>query len=550
MKKTRRLEVLSQNGTEGKTIEEIIAIVLANRNVTTKEDREAFLHPSLATVNPKDVGITTTEIKKTVTRLQQAIEKKEKIVVFGDYDVDGITGTAILWETLYEKRAEVIPYIPHRVDEGYGLSIKGIENVLKEHTDTKIIITVDNGIVANEAVSFANKKGIEVIITDHHTKGEKDPDAFAIVHTTNLCGATVAWLLSKELKGKSDLTHLDLVSLATVADLVPLTGANRSVLKNGLPFLQKTSRVGLQALFFEAGIDPRNIGVYEIGHIIAPRLNAMGRLESAMDSLRLLCTRDKNRAQTLATQLGTTNRERQLLTQAASMHAIEQFNTHTKLKNLLFIASESYEEGIIGLVAGKLVEAYYRPAIVLSKGEKISKASARSVSGFNIIDFIRGSSGFLLNAGGHPMAAGFTIETEKIVAFQKALETLAEQILTEEHLTPVLKIDCELALSAISQKLYESLQQLSPFGMGNPEPTFLTKGVTIEDKKVIGQTRKHLKLKVRQENSPIFEAIAFNMAEKFSQLKPNTKIQIAYTVDENEWNRIKTLQLKIKELIV
>ncbi len=538
-------------------VQELINIILENRGIKTKKEIEQFLSPSLEMVSVDSVGINKNQLKKSLDRIKKAINRKEKIVVFGDYDVDGITGTAILWETLYALGADVSPYIPHRVEEGYGLSVKGVENVKYQMSNIKLIITVDNGIVANDAIDFANKNNIDVIITDHHTIGEKLPEAFSIVHTTSLCGAGVAWILSQNLKSqisnvkkkKDEDEHLDLVALATVADLVPLTGNNRILLKTGLEYLQKTTRIGLKELFKEAQIDPQKIGVYEIGHIIAPRLNAMGRLESAMDSLRLLCTKDKNRAKMLAEKLSKTNRERQLLTQAATLHAMESVKNQKNLKNLLFIVNESYEEGIIGLVAGKLVEQFYRPSIVVSRGEKVSKASARSVSGFNIIEFIREAQDLLINAGGHPMAAGFTIETEKIEKLQEALEKLAEVKVSNDHLTPILKIDCELDLESISKNLYDSLKKLSPFGMGNPEPTFVSKNVNVSDIRFIGREKNHIKFRFLTDQKKTIEAIAFSMADKAREIKIESLINIVYTIDENEWNGETNLQLKIKDFL-
>lgn len=556
-------------------IEDIVEIILKNRGITTKKEINAFFNTDISSVTTQTVGIDARQLTKALKRIQTAMENKEQIVVFGDYDVDGITGTAILWETLHAIGALVIPYIPSRMEEGYGLSVKGIENLTTEVSNVKLIITVDNGIVANEAVSFANKKGIDIIITDHHTPpaggGKKLPDAHSIVHTTALCGAGVAYLLAQEITNyKSQISnkskiqnpkyqipkdHLSLVALATVADLVPLTGANRVLLRFGLEELHKTTRPGLLALFKESDIEKENIGVYEIGHIIGPRLNAMGRLESAMDSLRLLCTKDRVRAMVLADTLSRTNKERQLLTQTAATHAINKFkNQSSKVKSkLLFIAHEEYEEGIIGLVAGKLVEEFYLPAVVLSIGKLHSKASARSIAGFNIIEFIRTSSDLLVNAGGHPMAAGFTIETQKIDILQKALEKLAEKQLEGEILQRVLKIDCEIPLTLVNDKLYQSLQKLSPFGMGNSEPTFMSK-VVVKDIKMVGREKSHLKLRVQGlENrekaiGTIFESIAFGQSEKGSKLNPGDKINIVYTISENEWNERKTLQLKIRDI--
>ncbi len=563
MKKWKTVNEL-KNKNKKVTVDDVLTLLLENRGLKTKEEIADFLHPELEQVTIDAVGIDTKQLKKALKRITKAIEKKEKIVVFGDYDVDGITGTAILWEALYALGAHVMPYIPHRVDEGYGLSIKGIENVqeqiLKQVQDDKgevqddkkgLIITVDNGIVANAAVDFAKKAGIDVIITDHHTVGVSLPKAHAIVHTTKVCGAAVGWLLAKEIATQfasaPEDRFLDLVALATVADLVPLTGQSRALLQAGLPYLRKTKRPGLQALFQEAQIDPHTIGVYEIGHIIGPRINAMGRLESAMDSLRLLCTNKSDRAKQLATTLGITNRERQLLTQSASLHAIEQIKSRGgKQKKLLFV-TENYEEGIIGLVAGKLVEAFYRPAIVLSKGEKISKASARSVGGFNIIEFIRSQMPLLINAGGHPMAAGFTIESGKISLLQEALEKAAEEMLTDELLIRSLHIDCELPLSFANQQLFDGLQVLAPFGMGNPEPVFVSKNVSLEHMMVIGRDKKHLKFYCKNDET-VIEAIAFGMGDQFNALQKEKSVTIAYTINENEWNGRKKIQLKIRDI--
>ena len=538
-------------------IKDLINILLVNRGAKTKKEIEEFLNPKLKNVSTNSVGINKKQLSKAVSRIQNAIKNKENIVVFGDYDVDGICGTAILWETLNSLGAKVMPYIPHRIDEGYGLSLAGISNLKSQISNVRLIITVDNGIVANKAVDFANDQDIDVIITDHHVPSKVLPKAFATVHTTKLCGTGVAYILSQEIQKILNTkclihnTHLELVALATVADLVPLKGANRTLLKFGLEQLQKTTRRGLLELFKEAGLQKDAIGVYEIGHMIAPRLNAMGRLEYAMDSLRLICTNNKKRAEDLAYLLGSTNKERQDLTLQNVLHAIERVKKQkSKVKNLLFIVHESYEQGVIGLVAGKLVEEFYKPAIVVSKGERYSKASARSVSGFNIIEFIRSASELLVDAGGHPMAAGFTVETTKLLKLQKVLEEKAELILTEDLLIRSLKIDCELPLEFIDINLYESLQKLAPFGMGNPEPVFISRNVVIEDIRLVGMEGKHLKINVKCQMSNVkFSAIGFGMGKMFSKIKIGDRIDIAYTIDINEWNGEQRLQLKIKYIM-
>ena len=548
--------------TKNLRIEEIISVVLANRGIKTKKEKEEFLNPDLSKVTPDSVGIDSKQLSLSLVRIKKAIENQEQIVVFGDYDVDGICGAAILWETLDSLGAKVLPYIPHRVEEGYGLSKVGISNLIRstssgQISNVKLIITVDNGIVANDAVEFAKKHLIDVIITDHHVAKAELPKAFAIVHTTKLCGAGVAYLLSQaifnfqfSISNKMPGDHLALVALATVADLVPLVGANRTLLKFGLEELRKTERPGLLALFEEAGIDKETIDTYEIGHVIAPRLNAMGRLESAMDSLRLLCTKDKQRAKKLALMLGSVNRERQMVTQDSVAHA-KSHVMENKLhdKKLLFVVHESYNPGVIGLVAGKLVEEFYRPAIVLSKGEKYTKASARSIAGFNMVEFIRSASEFLVDAGGHPMAAGFTVETEKIEDLKKKLEEMAEKLLGDESFVRKVRIDMELPFSFIGTELYEALEKLSPFGMANPKPVFLTKKVVIEDMRLVGADGKHVKLKVKSGKAE-FEAIAFGMGEKSSKFQMGDEVSIVYTIEEEVWNGNKKLQIKIKDAML
>lgn len=537
----------------GEFISKLIDHLLTNRKIVTPEDRETFLHPRLESLTPEFVGIDKKQLGKTVKRLSNAIEKKEKIIVFGDYDVDGITGTAILWETLYYLGAKTLPYIPHRLDEGYGLSLKGIENVKQENPDVSLIITVDNGIVANEAVEFANSLGIEVIITDHHTIGGELPKASSIVHTTKLCGAGVAYILTRELCKKRELPpledHLELAALGTVADLVPLLDGNRTIVKFGLKALSKTKRPGLIALFQEAALEVSTLGVYHIGHIIAPRLNAAGRLDTAMDSLRLLCTRDMKKAHELAALLGTTNRERQNVMFEATRHAVEYVRTqNSERKTILFIGHESYPEGVIGLVAGRLVEEFYRPAIVLSLRETHAKASARSITGFNMIEFLRSFPEDFVNVGGHPMAAGFTINIDIFETLKEKLEKKAEELLTEEILTRSLKIDCELHLSQVTKELYDAIQKLGTFGLANPEPVFSSYTVEVVEWKVIGKDGKHMRLIVKEGESPYFEAIAFGMAEQLRSLNVGDVVSMAYTIDENEWNGKKKLQLKVKDI--
>lgn len=503
------------------------------------KERGIDLHPKDPyALTTKDVEIHKPQLISAIKRIKEAIKQKESIVVYADYDADGITSGAIMWETLHHKGANVMPYIPHRVDEGYGLSIKGIDAV-RELYHPSLVITVDHGITAKEKVAYAKRMGIDVIVTDHHVKPKELPDC-TIVHTTKLCGAGVSWFLSKELSGK----HPELLALAaigTIADMIPLVGINRSIVKEGLAIINKTERVGLDALIKEAALTKVNIGTYDVSHILAPRLNAMGRIEHALDALRLLCTHRVDKAKELAQKLGLTNRERQQLTLDTALHAKNL--VPKTLKKIIFLAHETYNQGVIGLVAGKLVEEYYRPAVVISKGETFSKASARSIPGFNIVEAIRKSSDILVDVGGHPMAAGFTIETKNLPLLQKRLEDLADSELDEDKLTRKLKIDMEIPLEMVTEDLWDKLQELQPFGFGNPEPVFATKDVVVEDVRLVGNEGKHLKLQIAS-----LPAIAFGLGGMYGKIKQGETVDIAYTIDVDTWNGNKKLQLKIKDI--
>jgi single-stranded-DNA-specific exonuclease len=545
--------ILGTIGTHEYTDDEIIRELLINRGITTASQEAAFLHPkNPIDLTTKDVGIPEGEQHRAFQRIQKALKEKESIVVYTDYDADGITAGAVLWEALYDLGAHVMPYVPHRVDEGYGLSEKGIDRVQKEF-DATLIITVDHGITATSQVEYAKKHGIDVVVTDHHVKPEHYPDC-PLIHTTDLSGAGVSWFLAHKLLGANVEKSLDLLALATIgtiADMVPLVGANRSIVVYGMKELKKTKRSGVTALFKDAGITQEDISTSDVSHILAPRINAMGRLNHALDALRLLCTKKADRAASLAQVLSVTNKERQQLTIDTTMHAVNIFKKKeaATIPNILVVSDATYNQGVIGLVAGKLVETYYRPAIVISVGEVISKASIRSIRGFDIISFLRNHSSLLIDVGGHPMAAGFTIETKNIKKFTKEVEEAARKEITKTLLVQSVAIDIEIPLTAIRSSLYEKMADFSPFGLGNPEPVFATRGVTVESVRLIGAKQNHLKMKISHPsvNNP-FDVIGFGQGEWYGKMKQGMSIDIAYTIDKNEWNGTKTLQLKLRDI--
>jgi single-stranded-DNA-specific exonuclease len=536
---------------EGKgAIDDIISRILTERGIGTPQEKESFLHPrDPVEFTPADVEIDASGLTHALARIKKAIASHESVVVYADYDADGITAGAIMWEALFALGARVMPYIPHRADEGYGLSVKGIDAV-REQFDPALIITVDHGITAHEKVAYAKSLGIDVVVTDHHVKPETLPEC-DIVHTTKLAGSGVSWFVAKELlkEPHPSIAH-DLVTFAaigTIADLVPLNGPNRSIAKYGLAALNKTTRVGLTALIKDAGLTKGMLGTYDISHVLAPRLNAMGRLEHALDALRLLCARREDKATLLAEKLGLTNKERQQITEDSTLHALSSLPKDFS-KKLIFMAHESYNQGIIGLVAGRLTERYYRPSIILSKGPDVSKASARSIAGFNIIEAIRTCADILVDAGGHPMAAGFTVETKYLPQLQERLEAHAEASITEEILTRMVKIDAAVPMSLVSESLWKKLQDFAPFGFGNSEPVFASMAVSIVDLRLVGATGKHLKLQLADAKDNRFDAIAFGMGEQLPAFVAKPKVDVAYTIDMNEWNGKRKVQLKVRDI--
>jgi len=531
--------------------EEIIKILLFNRGLKTPKEIDNFLNPKKPEeLSLKEIGIDSLEMKKAVKRIREAIEKKEKIIVYGDYDADGLSGTAILWEALHSSKAQVLPFIPRRED-GYGLKVEKIKELAKEGVN--LIITVDQGIVAHEQVEEANKLDIDVIITDHHILSDKKPKALAIIHTTQLAGCGVAWFLAQELffafKGEKNEKGLDLVTIGTIADMVPLLGPNRCLMKYGLKLLRKTKRPGLLALYDFAGLKKETIDTFEVSYIIGPRLNAVGRMDDPMEALRLICTPNEARAINLAQNINQKNEERKSLMEKMTIYARDLWLKEDQAKSLIFIDHESFHEGVIGLVAGKLMDEFYRPTVIISRGEKFSKGSARSINEFNIIEAVRSCAIFLGPHGGHPKAAGFTIETEKITLFKDKLALLAEEKLKDQKLSPTLRVDLELELENLTFEFYKELAKFEPFGEGNPQPVFLTREVEVEDARTVGKAKNHLSLKLRSLNGKIvFEGIGFNLGNFYSDLRPNKKIDLVYQLFLDEWHDQKRLKLKLKDL--
>lgn len=549
-KDAKKWEVLS--GSQVSDIKYLVSLLLKNRGIKTDGDKKEFLNPTdPMKIDIEDLGVDPNSVKKAVDRIKLAKKNGEHVIIYGDYDADGITGTATLWETLHDLGVFVLPHIPERFSEGYGLNLNSVKKLKEEDPKVTLIITVDHGITAADKIPEVKKLGIDMIITDHHQKGEKLPRPLALIYTPVVSGSALAWFFSRELviKFKAPLlgvtSRLELAAIGTIADQLPLTGVNRSIAKYGLSFLGKTKRPGLIALYKSAGIT--DVGPYEVGFIIAPRINSMGRLRHGLESLRLLCTTDKLRAMRLAVDVGEVNSQRQNIVDKVVEHALERAGE--KIPYVIVLSDESYHEGVIGLAAAKLVEKFYRPSIVISKKEDVSKASARSIAGFNIIEAIRKLDKYYIEGGGHPMAAGFSIETKNIAIFTKKINQLAGKILTDDILQRRLRIDCEINFDLLTRQLLNEVSLFGPTGIGNPEPVFISKNAEVLDTRLVGKDGKHVKLKIKQ-NEHILDSIYFGGGEIYSKLTPGTKVDVVYSLEENVWNGYRNLQLKVKDLVL
>jgi single-stranded-DNA-specific exonuclease len=533
--------------TDQMTSNEIIDLLLKKRGV---KDKEEFLNPhSPLTMNLSDFGYTK-EIKKVIGMLKKIKDEDKMIVVYTDYDADGITGGTILWETLFLLGFKTMPYVPHRQKEGYGFSVIGIDNVKKEYNPA-LIISVDHGITAVEQIKYAKSIGIPVVVTDHHLKGDVIPeDAEAIFHIPALSGSGVAYFFSKllfdtfgkesknftMLKNHFQTEYLALASIGSIADLVPLVGPTKSIVKFGLEACSKTSRVGLCHIIKEAGIEGKKITPYEVGFIIAPRINAIGRLEHAMDALRLLCTPKEEIALELASKVGETNTQRQDLVKKAVEEAKKEVEAMGTIPNIIVLQSDKWHEGIIGLIASKMTEKYFRPTIVMTKSEGFYKGSARSIPSFHITNFLKDLQPYLVSVGGHAQAGGFSIEEDKLKSFTKEVGKKGKELIKEEDLVKTVEADLRLPLSKITYGLVKLTEKLQPFGIGNPQPTFYS-NARLLDAKLFGKKNEHLKIVVQDPDvrSYPLELIAFSAADKFSTLSRGKDINVVYQVEIDRW---------------
>lgn len=538
---------------------DILATLLYQRGVQDPENVTNFLHDDY----PHGLHDPSTMkgMPEASKRIAHAIAEQEPIVVYGDYDTDGITSTSLLYHALTAMGATVQAYIPHREREGYGLNIQAIEHLANQ--GIRILITVDCGISNSDEVARANALGLDVIVTDHHTPPATLPPALAIVNPKQpgcpypykqLAGVGIAFKLVQSLvkyglraslRGRD---MLELVALGTVADIAPLNGENRILVKAGIKAINMTERPGLRALLKAAGIGEQSIDSRTIGFWLAPRLNAAGRMDDAREAYDLLLAEDPVQAEQLASELNKKNRQRQIITEEIQTIVRNEVEGHHKhLQKLIVFAGEGFPSGIVGLVAGKLVAEWSRPVVLLARGETESVGSARSVTGFNIIEALTSCSDLFEHFGGHSMAAGLTIKNVRLPELEQRLLALAEQNLTDAMLIPTLDIDVAVGMHDITWDMFHQLESLEPFGSENHQPVFMSHAVQVSDIRSIGSQGQHLKFRVRTHGTQPLDAIAFKLGHLAEPLQKHPTIDIAYTLECQEWNNQRSLQLNIKD---
>jgi len=551
---------------KGKNYSRVLLQLLKNRGISSEKEIEEFLSFDYEKDIPNPFLFA--DMEKAVTRIITAREKKEKIAVFGDYDADGVTATAVVIQALNSLGFnEVIPYIPDRQLEGYGMNASALEFLGKNGVN--LVITVDCGITSVEEVSLAKQAGIDVIITDHHHVPSELPQALAIInpHKKNstypfreLSGVGVAFKLVSALyqKIKPEESEqlkwlLDLVVIGTIADCVPLLGENRVLVKYGLIVLSKTKRAGLLEMFKvgRIAIDENNLpDTQKVAFQISPRINAAGRMDHASVSLNLILEKEKAKARDLALEVEDSNQYRQKITGEIVREISVLAENSFKDKKLIFAHNEHWRVGILGLIAGKIAGEFQKPTAIFQNQGAEFVGSLRSIPQVNIIEALEKCSKLLVKFGGHAQAAGVRVAQDKMEIFYEKLSEIIERELAGKETCPEIEIDMEIKLAEIGWDMMSDLRKMEPFGEGNAEPVFLAKNIIIEDIKNVGNGNKHIKLALRaKEGGPkIFDAIGFGMGEKFSGLKMGDIIQAVFNLQEDEWNGNKKLQLKLIDL--
>jgi single-stranded-DNA-specific exonuclease len=527
--------------------------ILFMRGLSTRTDVDRFLGRNEG--DDHDPFLMR-DMDVAIKRIEAALRDDERIVVYGDYDADGVTGTVLLTEVLRAIGGDVKHYIPDRFSEGYGLNTGAISKIAA--MGTRLIVCVDCGVRDIEQIQMASEEGVDVIVIDHHEPGSELPAAAAIINPKqegdqypfkSLSGVGLAYkvaqALSVELRDLSTKEYLDLVALGTVADIVRLRGENRLLASEGIEKLNAAVRPGLKEIMRLAKLRPGGVTATTIGFVIGPRLNAAGRLGSAERAVKLLATQDESEAKLIAGELDRVNRKRQTLTEKAVDDAKEQIDTLEVLPDVILVAQQNFNEGIVGLIASRVKDQYYRPTFIGTRGEEITRGSARSIPGFNIARALEGCRDILLKYGGHEKAGGFTLKTTNLNQFEKRLGEIAEEQLSESDFVPEIEIDAEVEIADLNDRMLKFFDRLEPCGEGNPAPVLMTEKVFVAAKRAVGMDGKHLKLTVRKGGS-VMDAIAFRKGHLMSELPE--KVDVAYRLERNEYMGVTSLQMNVVDI--
>lgn len=535
---------------------EVLARILAGRGFQDSQEVGAFLNPSLD--NLLDPFLMK-GMAEAVTRIRIAMDRHEKIWIYGDYDVDGITAISLLSRFFSWLDYPVGYYIPDRLEEGYGISEAGVSRL--RELGCNLMISVDCGITAVDRALQAKALGMDVIITDHHEPQEIRPDAVAVINPKQedcsypekaLSGVGIAFKLAQALAPHflaepvaAEL--LQIAALGTVADIVPLTGENRILVKHGIDALRKAPVIGTAALMKASGVDPARVSTGQIGFMLAPRINAAGRIDQPQKGVELLITGNPEEAAGLSEELSALNEERQRIEKQIFEEALQALQRQTDFQSqrVLVVAGEGWHPGVIGIVASRIVERFYRPCILLNLDAGIAKGSARSIEGFNLFEALCTAQQLLSKFGGHEMAAGMTLPAEHVNALRDGLNRYAQEALTEEDLIPRIHADCTLDARQLQFSLLDDLDTLEPFGPGNPKPVFLYRGLTIDQRRLMGKNQEHVKL-ITHDGNRIFEAIGFRWPEP-GRFAPGQQVDLAFVLERNTFNGVESLQLQMRD---
>ncbi len=549
---------LVQNLAEAASLPTNVIKILVNRGLDTSEAIQGFLNPELE--NLKD-PFSMTGMEAAVERVQSALYANERVMIYGDYDVDGITATTLLYMVLNKLGAQTEYYLPNRLTQGYGLSTDGIDKA--RDLGVTLIITVDTGITAVEEIEYARSQGIEVVVTDHHEPGESLPNALAIINPKQpdceyggeLSGVGVAYKFAQGLylrfgQDEEELhEHLDLVAMGTSADIVPLVGENRILTKFGIQQIARTTKPGIKSLAFVAGLMGKEIGTGQVVFILAPRINALGRLGDCSEAIRLLSTRDERLAAEIARKLDSENKRRKEIDEKTLHEALDQMHEVVDLENdnAIVLAAEGWHQGVIGIVASRLVEKYHLPTVMIAISDGEGKGSARSIPGFHLCEALKECEHLLIRYGGHKYAAGLSILPENIEAFREKFREVSAKNLTVEDTQAKLHIDLEIELREISDAFVGSVERFAPFGPQNMRPVFLTRNCEVVGSPyVVGNN--HLKMKVRKGDA-VVDVIGFGFGDMARVISDKgCLVDVVYALEFNTYNGVTRIQMRVRDI--